>query len=143
MLHTESDRRCGTERVWLVRLVQTRHERSDPLASSPAPPLGRGGQGMRLMYHHSSLGLQTLLIRQGYSIGQGRVWGVTLLQSVLHTCTYLCPYIHRELFTLMDGGEVALDWADPWREEEEEDSPVLLILPGITGKYHFLVGLRQ
>ena len=38
---------------------------------------------------------------------------------------------------------MALDWADPWREEEEEDSPVLLILPGITGKYHFLVGLRQ
>ena len=51
----------------------------------------------------------------------------------------MCPYIHRELFTLMDGGEVALDWADPWREEEEEDSPVLLILPGIAGKW----GLRQ
>ena len=135
MLHTESDQRCGTERVWVVRLVQTRRERSDHLASSPAPPPSS--------HHHSLLGLQTLLIRQGYSIGQGRVWGVTLLQSVLHTWTYLCPYIHRELFTLMDGGEVALDWADPWREEEEEDSPVLLILPGITGKDHFLVGLRQ
>ena len=120
MLHTESDRRCGTERVWLVRLVQTRHERSDPLASSPDP----SDQARLLNWARKGL-------------------GVTLLQSVLHTCTYLCPYIHRELFTLMDGGEVALDWADPWREEEEEDSPVLLILPGITGKYHFLVGLRQ
>ena len=38
----------------------------------------------------------------------------------------------------MDGGEVALDWVDPdpWEEEEEEDVPVLLILPGITGKHH-------
>ena len=55
----------------------------------------------------------------------------------LHTFTSTPAQIHRELFTLMDGGEVALDWADPWEEEEEEeDIPVLLILPGITGKHH-------
>ena len=38
----------------------------------------------------------------------------------------------REIFTLKDGGEVALDWAQV-REETPEDAPILLIMPGITG----------
>jgi len=40
--------------------------------------------------------------------------------------------MHRELFILSDGGEVALDWADPL-EERGNVPHVLLILPGITG----------
>lgn len=36
----------------------------------------------------------------------------------------------REILTLKDGGEVALDWMD---YECTEESPVILILPGLTG----------
>lgn len=36
----------------------------------------------------------------------------------------------RELFTLKDGGEIALDWSE---ESCKEDSPLILILPGLTG----------
>ena len=43
--------------------------------------------------------------------------------------------MHRELFILSDGGEVALDWADPL-EEQGNVPHVLLILPGITGDLH-------
>jgi len=43
--------------------------------------------------------------------------------------------IHRELLILSDGGEVALDWADPL-EEQGNVPHVLLILPGLTGNLH-------
>lgn len=36
----------------------------------------------------------------------------------------------REILTLNDGGEVALDWME---EDCPSDSPVILILPGLTG----------
>ncbi len=42
--------------------------------------------------------------------------------------------MYREVLSLADGGEVALDWGI--RKEQnlsEQDLPVLLILPGITG----------
>jgi len=47
--------------------------------------------------------------------------------------------IHRELLILSDGGEVALDWADPL-EEHGNFPHVLLILPGLTGD---LLGARS
>jgi abhydrolase domain-containing protein 1/3 len=37
----------------------------------------------------------------------------------------------REIFTLADGGQVALDWME---DNCEKDSPVIIILPGLTGK---------
>ena len=37
---------------------------------------------------------------------------------------------HRELLTLKDGGEVALDWAE---ENSSPTSPIVIILPGLTG----------
>lgn len=37
----------------------------------------------------------------------------------------------RQIFTFTDGGEVALDWARG--DEDAPDSPIVLILPGITG----------
>lgn len=36
----------------------------------------------------------------------------------------------RELLTLKDGGEIALDWSE---QNCTDDSPVILILPGLTG----------
>uniref|UniRef100_T1H0E7 AB hydrolase-1 domain-containing protein n=1 Tax=Megaselia scalaris TaxID=36166 RepID=T1H0E7_MEGSC len=39
----------------------------------------------------------------------------------------------REVLTLKDGGEVALDWSS---EGCEENSPVIIILPGLTGASH-------
>ena len=37
----------------------------------------------------------------------------------------------RQMFTFKDGGEVGLDWSHP--AEEDPETPILLILPGITG----------
>lgn len=37
---------------------------------------------------------------------------------------------HREILSLKDGGEVALDWMD---NDCSDDSPVMLLLPGLTG----------
>ena len=39
--------------------------------------------------------------------------------------------LYREVLLLCDGGEVALDWAEP--SQDCQDSPVLLVLPGLTG----------
>lgn len=36
----------------------------------------------------------------------------------------------RELLTLKDGGEIALDWSE---KNCKDDSPLILILPGLTG----------
>ena len=52
--------------------------------------------------------------------------------------------MHREIVTLSDGGEVALDWANLPSESHksfhsnknssvQNNMPILLILPGITG----------
>lgn len=54
----------------------------------------------------------------------------TIFASVMRE--QLLPVLNyrRELLTLDDGGEIALDW----REDNcEDDSPVILILPGLTG----------
>ena len=47
-------------------------------------------------------------------------------------------HIYREILTLSDGGEVALDWGEgskslPDVDMSHRDMPVLLVLPGITG----------
>lgn len=39
------------------------------------------------------------------------------------------PFV-REILTLSDGGEVALDWAE---ENCSPTSPIVIILPGLTG----------
>jgi abhydrolase domain-containing protein 1/3 len=44
---------------------------------------------------------------------------------------YLSIEYKREVLLLCDGGEVALDWAEP--SQDCQDSPVLLVLPGLTG----------
>lgn len=38
---------------------------------------------------------------------------------------------HREVLTLKDGGEVALDWME---DDCAAESPLILILPGLTGE---------
>ena len=40
----------------------------------------------------------------------------------------------RDMVTLHDGGEVALDWASLPSDGSHSDWPVLLIMPGLTGK---------
>ncbi|XP_076161455.1 abhydrolase domain containing Hydr1 isoform X2 [Ptiloglossa arizonensis] len=54
----------------------------------------------------------------------------TILASILRS--RILPPIHyrREILTLSDGGEVALDWAE---EESSATSPIVIILPGLTG----------
>lgn len=44
---------------------------------------------------------------------------------------FLHTHTHREILTLKDGGEVALDWM---LEGCESDAPIVLILPGLTGE---------
>jgi len=39
----------------------------------------------------------------------------------------------RQMFTFKDGGEVGLDWAHPKDKAEDKETPILLVLPGITG----------
>lgn len=41
------------------------------------------------------------------------------------------PNMRSEILTLSDGGEVALDWMDGGCPE---NSPIVLILPGLTGE---------
>lgn len=45
----------------------------------------------------------------------------------------LPPLIYRrEVLTMSDGGEIALDWSD---NDLPQNAPVILILPGLTGKF--------
>jgi len=39
----------------------------------------------------------------------------------------------REIYTLNDGGEVALDWLEPIRRPNDMDDATILFLPGLTG----------
>lgn len=55
------------------------------------------------------------------------VFASLLRQQLLPDFVY-----RREILTLKDGGEVALDWMD---YECTDESPVILILPGLTGNY--------
>ncbi|XP_043253650.1 phospholipase ABHD3 [Colletes gigas] len=54
----------------------------------------------------------------------------TIIASLLRS--RIMPPIHyrREILTLSDGGEVALDWAE---EGSSATSPIVIILPGLTG----------
>lgn len=53
------------------------------------------------------------------------VFASLLRQQVMPTLSY-----RRELLTLKDGGEIALDWSE---HNCDVKSPVILILPGLTG----------
>lgn len=55
----------------------------------------------------------------------------TVFASILRS--QIIPKIdyRREILTLKDGGEVALDWLE---EGCDKDSPVIIILPGLTGE---------
>lgn len=53
------------------------------------------------------------------------VFASLLRQQVLPSLSY-----RRELLTLKDGGEIALDWSE---HNCTDASPVILILPGLTG----------
>lgn len=54
----------------------------------------------------------------------------TIIASILRS-RILPPIIYRrEILTLSDGGEVALDWAE---EGSSTTSPIVIILPGLTG----------
>ncbi|XP_076654708.1 abhydrolase domain containing Hydr1 [Halictus rubicundus] len=54
----------------------------------------------------------------------------TIIASVLRS-RILPPIIYRrEILTLSDGGEVALDWSE---EGSSTTSPIVIILPGLTG----------
>lgn len=51
----------------------------------------------------------------------GNLWRLTFLPKLSY---------RREMLTLKDGGEIALDWSE---ENCKEGSPIILILPGLTG----------
>ncbi|XP_071441327.1 phospholipase ABHD3 [Hetaerina americana] len=55
----------------------------------------------------------------------------TVLASVLRSSILPDINYRREILKLKDGGEVALDWME--NEEGNEKSPVVIILPGLTG----------
>lgn len=53
------------------------------------------------------------------------VFASLLRQQILPELSY-----RRELLSLKDGGEIALDWSE---ENCQDNSPLILILPGLTG----------
>ncbi|XP_024945852.1 phospholipase ABHD3 [Cephus cinctus] len=54
----------------------------------------------------------------------------TIFASVLRSRLLPRVQYRREILTLSDGGEVALDWAE---ESCSSESPIIIILPGLTG----------
>ncbi|XP_014234259.1 phospholipase ABHD3-like [Trichogramma pretiosum] len=54
----------------------------------------------------------------------------TIFASVVRASVLPHMKYRRELLTLSDGGEVALDWAE---ENSSNSSPIVIILPGLTG----------
>ncbi|XP_014204482.1 phospholipase ABHD3-like [Copidosoma floridanum] len=54
----------------------------------------------------------------------------TIFASVVRAKMMPRMKYRREMLTLSDGGEVALDWAE---ENSNPSSPVIIILPGLTG----------
>jgi predicted alpha/beta-fold hydrolase len=63
---------------------------------------------------------------------------ITLMRVLLQTKLPNVKY-KREIFETADGGELALDWCDPDYHDINDNSPVLLILPGLTGKLKIVV----
>lgn len=54
----------------------------------------------------------------------------TVIASFVRSAILPTVDYRREVLTLQDGGEVALDWKE---ENAAPDSPVIIILPGLTG----------
>lgn len=54
----------------------------------------------------------------------------TILASILRSRILPPVQYRREILTLLDGGEVALDWAE---KDCSVTSPIVIILPGLTG----------
>ncbi|XP_037046996.1 protein ABHD1 [Bradysia coprophila] len=54
----------------------------------------------------------------------------TVFASLLRSKIFPTIHYRREILTLKDGGEVALDWME---DDCEKSSPLILILPGLTG----------
>ncbi|KAJ2888403.1 hypothetical protein FB639_000664 [Coemansia asiatica] len=45
-----------------------------------------------------------------------------------------CPVdFEREIFVFSDGGKAAVDWALPRRDQQNADSPLMILVPGIAG----------
>lgn len=55
----------------------------------------------------------------------------TVFASIIRSNIMPLVEYRREVFTLKDGGEVALDWLETGCDPE---SPVIIILPGLTGE---------
>ncbi|XP_064382894.1 phospholipase ABHD3-like isoform X2 [Halichondria panicea] len=74
---------------------------------------------------------------------------MTILRAAFQKCPNSVVKYNREILPLDDGGEVALDWACQQGSvnllNSSETTPVLLILPGITGKSqdNYLMHLSQ
>lgn len=47
---------------------------------------------------------------------------------------FLNCHCFREIITLPDGGEVALDWTKNYSDDKNRTQPILLIIPGLTGE---------
>jgi len=66
----------------------------------------------------------------------------TMMASIVRTL--VIPHINytREILTLKDGGEICLDWLDPY-ENCPLNTPTVVILPGLTGasKADYVKGL--
>ena len=46
-------------------------------------------------------------------------------------------FFTRQLLSLPDGGVLALDWAELDPHHERPDTPVLLVMPGLTGQQKY------
>ncbi|XP_037046990.1 phospholipase ABHD3-like [Bradysia coprophila] len=57
----------------------------------------------------------------------------TVFASILRSTVFPTIHYRREILTLNDGGEVALDWME---EGCKKLSPLILILPGLSGDSH-------
>lgn len=53
--------------------------------------------------------------------------------NCIYVITYYDWFSFREIFTLNDGGEVALDWLEPTECSKDMDDTTILFLPGLTG----------
>jgi len=60
------------------------------------------------------------------------------LNSLYSVCSFSVEYFNydREMLTLSDGGEVALDWVmNESTTESTELRPTVVIMPGLVGQY--------
>jgi len=55
----------------------------------------------------------------------------TIFASILRSTALPQIRYHREILTLKDGGEVALDWLE---DNCQPEAPLILVLPGLTGE---------